>query len=103
MFVHPATMKAPGFGLFSWNVITLLVPPDGFFGFKGDVTRDATGGQYEGEAYVGRGVILLLVVAFAWAPRKILECVRVYWVFCTTLLALAVYRHPIAFMRQTGF
>ena len=74
--------------------ITLLVPPGGRCRGSWGTSRprrDRRRAQYEGEAYVGRGVIRRLVVAFAWAPRKILECARVYWVLCAMLLALAVY------------
>jgi hypothetical protein len=50
--VSPTTMKSEGFGLYSWNLVGLLVPPDGFFGTLAGVTRDATHGQYEGESYI---------------------------------------------------
>jgi hypothetical protein len=69
----------------------LLVPPEGVFGFLRGVTRDATHGQYEGEAYVGRGALLLLVVALAWRPRRVLHAARQYWVLSLALAALAVY------------
>ena len=53
--------------------------------------RDATHGQYEGEAYIGRGALLLLALAVATAPRRVLLALRQYWVLAATLVALAVY------------
>jgi hypothetical protein len=91
LFVNPTTMKGVGFGFYSWNLVGLLLPADGVFGFLAGVTRDATGGQYEGEAYVGRGVLFLLAVCLFWAPRRVLGYARTYRVLCVTLLALAAY------------
>src|SRR4030095_3221332 len=62
LLINPATMKAQGFGHYSWNVISLLLPPEGFFGFLANVPRDATHGQYEGEAFIGSGALLVLVL-----------------------------------------
>jgi hypothetical protein len=84
-------MKSEGFGKYSWNLASLLLPPDGVFGFLRGVTRDATHGQYEGEAYIGRGALLLLVIALAWAPRRVLHATRRYWALSVTLAALAAY------------
>jgi hypothetical protein len=91
VFTNPTTMKSEGFGRYSWNLATLFLPPDGVFGVLKGVTRDATHGQYEGEAYIGRGALLLLGLAALWSPRRSLGHVRHYWVFCGTLVALAAY------------
>ena len=42
---NPTAMKSEGFGRFSWNLVSLLVPPQGFFGIASNITRDATHGQ----------------------------------------------------------
>jgi hypothetical protein len=84
-------MKSQGFGHYSWNLVGLLLPPEGVFGFLAGVPRDATHGQYEGEAYIGRGALLVLVLCVAIAPRRVLACVRSYWVYAATLIGLAVY------------
>lgn len=87
----PSAMKGEGFGRFSWNLADLLLPPGGVFGFMTDVPRDATSGQYEGEAYIGLGALLLLGLCLACSPQRVLRSVRRYWVLAVTLLALAVY------------
>jgi hypothetical protein len=89
--VSPTTMKSEGFGHYSWNVVTLLLPRDGIFGYMTGVVRDATKGQYEGDAYVGRGVLLLLALALVFTPRKALRHIRAHWVYVATVLALAAY------------
>ena len=91
VFANPSTMKSEGFGKYSWNLVTLLLPRDGIFGALQGVVRDATHGQYEGEAYIGRGALLLLALAAATAPRRVLLALRQYWVLAATLVALAVY------------
>lgn len=91
VFTNPTTMKSEGFGKYSWNVATLLLPPDGVLGRLQGVTRDATQGQYEGEAYIGRGALFLLALALASAPRRVLAYLRQYWVWAVTLAALAIY------------
>ncbi len=48
LLVNPSTMKGAGFGLYSWNPVSLALPPDGVFGYLTGVPRDATGGQYRG-------------------------------------------------------
>jgi hypothetical protein len=88
---NPTAMKSVGFGLYSWNLTALLLPPDGLFGFLDGVTRSATHGQYEGEAYIGRGALLLLAFAVVWAPLRLASRVRRYWMFCAMLLALAAF------------
>jgi hypothetical protein len=91
LFVNPTTMKGSGYGLYSWNLAALLLPPDGVFGYLARITRDATGGQYEGDAYIGRGAVLLLLAWLAWEPRKSVVCIRSYHILALTLFAFAVY------------
>ena len=91
VFANPTAMTSNGFGRFSWNLPTLFLPPEGVFGVLQGITRDATHGQYEGEAYIGRGALLLLVLAALWAPGRVLGYVRQYWVLCCALAALAIF------------
>jgi hypothetical protein len=88
---NPATMKSQGFGLYSWNLVGLLLPPRGVFGFLSGVSRDATHGQYEGESFIGRGALLLLVLSVVFTPRVVLTHLRTYWVYVASLVAFAVY------------
>jgi hypothetical protein len=71
--------------------VGLLLPPDGLFGFLAGVPRDATHGQYEGEAYIGSGAILLLVLCVVVTPHKVVACVKRYSVGVATLAGLAAY------------
>ncbi|HZL96990.1 MAG TPA: hypothetical protein VFB99_25255, partial [Vicinamibacterales bacterium] len=59
--------------------------------FLAGITRDATEGQYEGEAFIGDGALLLLVLCVACSPAQTLRHVRRYWVLAIALLALAAY------------
>jgi len=88
---NPTTMKSHGFGGYSWNLVSLLLPPDGVFGFLAGVSRDATHGQYEGESYIGRGALLLLVLCLAFMPRRVFVHIKTYWVYVAMLVAFAVY------------
>lgn len=91
VLVNPSLMKGDGFGYHSWNLASLLLPPRGVFGYLAGVTRDATGGQYEGESYVGLGALMLLALCVVGSPVRTLGHVRQHWVLALTLLALAVY------------
>jgi Family of unknown function (DUF6311) len=89
--VDPTTMKSQGFGLYSWNLAGLLLPPDGVLGFFAGVPRSGTHGQYEGEAYIGRGALLLLALCLISSPKKVLEGARRHWIYLATLSAFAIY------------
>ncbi|MBI4638200.1 MAG: hypothetical protein HY727_17830 [Candidatus Rokubacteria bacterium] len=91
IFTGSASMGAPGFGHYSWNLATLLVPPGEFWGNPTGIVRDATGGQTEGEAYIGLGAALVFVACLLVRPRRILSAVRQHWLLCTTLLACAAF------------
>jgi Family of unknown function (DUF6311) len=89
--VSPTTMKSEGFGLYSWNLAGLLLPPDGFFGVLAGVPRSGTHGQYEGEAYIGKGALALLLLCLAGSPLKVLRHMRRYKLYVAALAACAVY------------
>ncbi len=88
---NPASMRAHGFGVYSWNLVGLLVPPRGFFGFLAGITRDATGGQYDGDAWIGYGALALLMLAAAFSPRQALEAARRYWHYVALLALFTAY------------
>ena len=75
----------------SWNAITLLLPPGWAFGHVPDIGRDATGGQFEGESYIGAGALLVLMAAVVSDPRVALDSIRRYRVLVWTLMAFTVY------------
>jgi hypothetical protein len=70
---HAGSMRAHGFGRFSWNVPTLVVPPS--LGGLVLVERDATDGQYEGEAYIGLAALVLLAACLITSPRSLVQAV----------------------------
>ena len=74
-----ASYTAFGFGHFSMNGLSLF----GHF--------NATGGQYEGAAYLGLGVIILAAVVLATARDLVLTALRRFWVPLVVVLALALY------------
>ena len=86
---HDTQMVAIGYGRFSWNLVSLILPPHGFFGLVTGVTRDATTGQYEGESYLGLGALLLLVAVIVTRPGETIAAVRRHWVLTLALAALA--------------
>jgi len=86
-----ASMRSFGFGHYSWNLATLLVPPEAYWGFPRGIVRDATGGQYEGDTYLGLGTILVLVVCLLARPKQVVAALRRHWIFCLVLLAFAAY------------
>lgn len=88
---NPSSMKSQGFGLYSWNLVGLLVPPQGIFGYFTGIARDGTHGQYEGESWVGMGTFVVLALSLVLAPKQALESVRRYAVYVALLLAFAVY------------
>ncbi|HEY7500985.1 MAG TPA: DUF6311 domain-containing protein [Vicinamibacterales bacterium] len=85
LFTNPSSMQAMGFGLFSWNLAGLLVPR------SFDVVRDATGGQYEGEAYIGMGALIVVTVALVSRPAATARHVRTHAWLVALLAACAIY------------
>src|SRR5262249_40248021 len=72
-------------GHYSWNLATLFLPPETFWHFPLVIVRDATGGQYEGEAYIGLGAVLVLLTCVATNPMRAIRAVRKHWVLVVTL------------------
>ncbi len=86
----PMSMRAGGFGVFSWNVASLVVPPDFLWGPTG-IVREATGGHYEGDAYLGAGTILLVLSVALLTPRRCLEQIRSHWILVAVIFAAMVF------------
>jgi hypothetical protein len=91
VITNPTTMKAQGFGHYSWNIVTLVLPPQGIFGLFTGVTRDATGGQYEGEAFIGGGALLALALCLVSRPKQVADAVLRHWIYVAALAACAAY------------
>jgi hypothetical protein len=85
MFTNPSSMQAMGFGHFSWNLAGLLVPP------TLGIVRDATGGQYEGESYIGLGALMMFAAVVIASPRTVMRHVADHKLFVALLLMFAVY------------
>jgi len=84
------SMQGGGFGLYSWNPITSLVPPN-FFWNVGAVVRDATGGQYEGDSYLGAGGLLAIAAVVLIFPIRVGRLLRRNWIMVTMLLLTLVF------------
>ena len=91
MFEGTGSMRAEGFGFYSWNLATLLIPPESYWGIPHGVVRDATGGQVEGEAYIGLGAVLILVVCLLLRPAHVAASIRRHWILVMALVAAAAY------------
>jgi hypothetical protein len=78
---------------YSWNLATLLVPPDGipWAHLFGSVSRDATGGQYEGESYPGIGILIVAALCVLLEPRAVGRALRRHWVLAIALVAAAAF------------
>jgi hypothetical protein len=85
------------FGYFSMNLVSPFWPAtSGIFSQTGlfMFTRGsigATGGQYEGYAYLGIGTLLLLAFALLRNAAELPSLVKRYWVFALLLTALTFY------------
>jgi Family of unknown function (DUF6311) len=77
-----------GFGVYSANLLSPFLPYDGVLPGGGAYTMDGTGGQYEGAAFVGFGVLVLIIVG---------------WRSLAEYLARGARRHPWLLSVTTGF
>jgi hypothetical protein len=89
VLLQPAT-QAGGYGHFTWNVPTLLVPP-AIAGHPIPIVRDATSGQYEGDAYIGIGALGLLALWSLSAPADVRDAVRRHRWVVAVLVVLAAF------------
>jgi hypothetical protein len=91
MLTRPRTMIGDGLGLYSWNPASLVIRPGGFAGVLGHVTRLATQGQYEGDAYLGLGVLLMLALTVMSAPKRVADFCARNWPLSATVVLCALY------------
>jgi hypothetical protein len=86
--------EAAVFGLSSLNLMSPLVPySSAFFGkwLPPATIQETTGFQWDGQNFLGFGVIALLVTALVAARRSVMQLVRTHWCLCVVLLILAMY------------
>ena len=104
-YLHDGRFGDKGFGIYSMNLLSPLVPQvSGLFPAARGLV-DATGGQYEGFVYLGTGLLLLAVLAGPELRRRLPGRVRRHTLLTAVLagsLALAlsseVYAGPIHVM-----
>lgn len=86
-----ALSPASGFGFYSLNLLSPIVPQrSGLFpGLQS--TIDATGGQNEGFSYLGFGVLGLLVIHLVWSREMLASFLRRNSILFVGLLLMAVY------------
>jgi hypothetical protein len=89
LLIQPTAMEATGFGVYSWNLVTLLIPPPHVWGITGGIVRDATGGQIEGETYIGLGALLMLLTALVTSRGALFGHVRRHIILVAALALLA--------------
>jgi hypothetical protein len=82
-------LRTGGFGLYSWNPVTTVIPS--YVWNVGAVVRDATGGQYEGDSYLGAGAILVIVAVLLMFPIRVGGVLRRHWVIVAAVLLALVF------------
>jgi hypothetical protein len=90
LFSGTANLRAAGFGLYSWNLSSLIVPPERYWGAHG-IIRDATLGQAEGESYLGAGNLLVLIACVIATRRQFLSQLRQHWLLVVAVLLSAAF------------
>jgi hypothetical protein len=90
---------APGYGFFSMNLLSPIVPQDGGLFPEVGGLIDATGGQYEGFNYLGMGLLLasllVLPAEVGWLRRNLRRHVSLL-VACAALTAFAISHRVFA-------
>lgn len=76
-----------GFGLYSWNPLSLVLPQESFL-FPDAPMVDATGGQYEGFSYLGLGLLLALLASLVALRGRLWAPIRRHWALLLAVLAL---------------
>ncbi len=86
------SLSVDGFGHYSWNLATLVTPHRKLWPWRTDLlVRDATGGQYEGESYLGVGVLALLGVCLVLGPGATWRAVKRHRVLACVVVACAFF------------
>jgi hypothetical protein len=89
-FDLPGPASAEGFGVFSLNLLSPIVPQrSGLVPSMARLVLDGTGGQYEGFSYFGAGVLLLLAFAAPSLAHQTRQCWRRHIVLVLGLAGFA--------------
>ena len=86
----PGSMRASGFGIHSWNPITLLVAPPGHWDHL-PVVRIATAEQAEGESYLGLGALFIIAIVCITRPRAAVRAVNQHRLLITLFVLCLLY------------
>jgi Family of unknown function (DUF6311) len=88
-----ARMSTGEHGHYSWNLATLVTATPGipWSDLFGPVTRDATGGQYEGESFPGIGVLFVTLICLLTTPAAVGQALRRHWTLCVVLAACTAF------------
>jgi Family of unknown function (DUF6311) len=82
---------AGGFGLYSMNLLSPVVPQFSIFPGHSSYRLDKTGGQYEGFNYLGAGTLLLVLCAIAFRFGSVRELVTRHKFLVATLIGLTLF------------
>jgi hypothetical protein len=80
----------PQFGAWSWNLSSLVISPHEWVRTLG-VERHTSGGQYEGESYLGLGPLLVLIVCLLTRPRAVRDGLTRHWPLVLIVIACAAF------------
>jgi hypothetical protein len=90
---HTAIYSIGGFGSFSMNLLSPILPPPGtpFSNFFKDIPFDGTGAQTEGFNYLGAGVLLLLATLLVTRFKRLGEAIARHKILTALMVSFFVY------------
>ena len=94
VFQKPNETEAAFFGLSSLNLMSPVIPfYSAVFGpwLPAAGIQDVTRFQWDGQNFLGFGVIVLVIASLTAGRRLVARLVRAHWCLCVVLLVLAVY------------
>jgi hypothetical protein len=86
----PGALASQEVGFYTWNPASLVVPPsNGAWPgtMTADVVRNVTGGQYEGESYLGLGPLAVGLLCVLTSPVLVWQTIRRHWILGICLIA----------------
>jgi hypothetical protein len=89
--------KAGTLGLYSMNLVSPFLPQNSGIFARSEISAlsqiviDSTGGQYEGYAYLGAGVLLMVGCACVRAPRSIAQTLVASWPLGLVIMGMATF------------